>query len=199
MSISGFPKMVNSLVKTDLSNFHSVLSLNNLEAWSAWIFSFPGMWAAVRYISLLIHHSHTSRPIALHAKEWVPPMLFKYDTVVVLSDRIFMWQLCFPLHRDWRPINTALSSNMLMCCPDSAGDQRPPVTWSEAEAPQPNVEASVDNVILKPPWCIFLLHLVACSSHQWISVIAMLDRLIVLSKFPLAALKAWALSISNCL
>lgn len=56
------------------SNFHSVWSLNILDAQSAWMFWLPGRCAADSQMPLSIHQSHISCVKSLQCKEWLPPL-----------------------------------------------------------------------------------------------------------------------------
>ena len=55
-SISGHPNLFAILAKIFGFSFHSVFSLNFLDAVSASTFSMPGMNAAVSQIDLVSHH-----------------------------------------------------------------------------------------------------------------------------------------------
>ena len=71
-------------------NFHSAVSLNTLDRLSAIIFLQPAICDNEIQILLSIHHNHISLEIELQILELLPPISFKYQTVVALSDSILM-------------------------------------------------------------------------------------------------------------
>ena len=75
----------SALVKLDVSSIYSDALSLRLDSKSAKKLSLPGMWAALIYICLSIHHSQTVLAKALHLTEWQVPILLIMLTAEILS------------------------------------------------------------------------------------------------------------------
>ena len=128
------------------------------------------------------HQSKISDAMLLHSRDLLPPSALIYDTEQVLSH---LTLICFPLtslHNDLRPKTIAFSSRTVMCIFFSSFLQLPPVLQSALTAPH---ACKLLSVVINT-WGGSTKRLVnslsTFSSHQLISVKALLSRLICLSK-----------------
>lgn len=88
-------------------------SLNERDISSASVLETPATWHAVKYISLSRHQNQTSRARSFNTIV-LPPNLFIYAQLVVLSINILTWALVMHLQNAMRANWQALSSSILI-------------------------------------------------------------------------------------
>ena len=145
------------------------------------------------------HHSRIMVAISLPGIDVIPPIAFRYATVLVLSDST---RMCFSLkapQSDFRPSRTAFNSRKFMWYLCSSRLQNPPLELFPQTAPQPTFEASVVKVSSGLPWPMGLDAVRTLFTHHVNSVLDWTDKAIMESKFPLLARSAEILSSSKCL
>ena len=92
ISIQGRPQICTSCENMVSLNFHSTFPLKCLDSILASLL-LPGMCVSESQISLSLHQSQKLFARLLHCSDFIPPILFKYATVHVLSDFIKIWKL----------------------------------------------------------------------------------------------------------
>ena len=127
-------------------SFHSAEVWTDRDSSSATMFCAPGRYSAESVIPLWGHHCHNWQTFFISFWEWVPPIMFTYETAVWLSIRRQMC-VCLPLHKRSYSKLPACSSSELMWCCCSCGDHNRPVLVPMQVAPQPIMEASVSMMV----------------------------------------------------